>query len=267
MSPTPETVQSTIAPNWRTAPLIRVIASQVTGVLLAISAALLVDALFGIATSWSAILFAGGVFAAWIGHRLGLRRWWIPIQIVLAPAAAWGSTLPIPGWVFLAIFALLALVFWNSARDRVPLYLTNRKTWRALTTLIADRDGVSFIDLGCGIGGALIYLAKMRPDAKFIGVESAPLPFLIAWSRARLGRVANLEVRYGDIWREDLSNYGVIYAFLSPAPMPQLMEKVKSEMTVGSLFISNSFVDPDVPPDETVTVEDGRQTQLHLWRR
>ena len=56
------------------------------------------------------------------------------------------------------------------------------------------------------------------------------------------------------------------YAFLSPAPMARLSEKLKAEMKPGSCFISNSFAVPGGEPDEIVIVDDSRQTQLLIWR-
>lgn len=254
-------------PDWRSAPLWRLVVSQIVGGLIAFSASALVTLFVGNLTPVFAVLFASGIFAAWIGYRLGLAIHWIPLQIFLIPTAAFIARLGIPAWVFLLVFSTLTLVFWNSARSQVPLYLTNRKTWRVLTTLVAHREPFSFVDLGCGIGGTLLYLAAMRPDARFTGIESAPIPFLIAWLRTWLNGLPNVKISYGDIWKENLGNYDVVYVFLSPIPMPRLTNKTKTEMQKGSLFISNSFTDPASPPDETVTVDDRRQTQLHLWRQ
>ena len=255
------------APGWRAAPLVRVLASQAIGAALAFSASFLVTLGTGFVVPFLAVIAGQGIFAAWIGHRMKLPGWWVPVQIILPPATAMISALKIPAWLFLLVFAVLLLVFWNSARGRVPLYLTNRETWRALARLVEDRGELHFVDLGCGIGGALLYLAKMRPDAKFVGVESAPLPFFIAWSRARSSRLPNLRILYGDIWKHDLGEYDTAYAFLSPAPMPMLYEKVKAEMRPGTMFVSNSFTVPDAPPDQTVAVNDSRETQLFVWRR
>jgi hypothetical protein len=68
------------------------------------------------------------------------------------------------------------------------------------------------------------------------------------------------------MWNIDLSEFDVVYAFLSPAPMERLFEKVRREMKPGSIFISNSFMVPGESPTETVEISDRRQTKLLIWR-
>ena len=63
----------------------------------------------------------------------------------------------------------------------------------------------------------------------------------------------------------DFSDYDVVYAFLSPEPMPALYEKVRREMKPGTRFVSNSFSVAEAPPDDTVIVGDRRRTKLHIW--
>ncbi len=211
------------------------------------------------------ILAGQGIIAAVLGLKWGLPRWWVPLQLVLPGAAGAALMLGLPSWVFLAIFAVLALVFWNASDQRVPLYLSNRKTWAALAQLMPADDS-RFIDIGCGIGGTLTSLAKAKPNAAITGIESAPLPFALAWMRVKISGLKNIELIYGDFWKLDLKAYDVVYAFLSPAPMPALHEKARAEMKSGSRLISNSFTVPENPPNETHTLDDRRGTQLLVWR-
>lgn len=213
-----------------------------------------------------ALLVAQGVIAALLGHGLGLARWWIPLQALLPPAAGLALWLAVPGWVWLLAFALLALVFWNSAGDRVPLYLTNRRTWAALADLLPEREGIEVIDLGSGLGGTVTALARARPDARILGLETAPVPYALSRLRLTVAGKANAAIVWRDLWKEDLSRFDVVYCFLSPAPMPALWEKARAEMRPGSLLISNSFEVPGHPADRVVKVDDSRRTRLHVWQ-
>lgn len=207
-------------------------------------------------------LLQGGI-AALIAFRQSAPRWWLSIHLAFAPLAVVVQSLDIPpGW-FLAAFIFLLLVFWRTDKSRVPLYLTNRHTAAAVLRLI-PAGTVRFLDLGCGDGGLLRQLAKARPDCHFIGFEHAPLTWLVA--RLRTLGLDNASVHRGDFWREPLEGYGVIYAFLSPAPMPQLWEKANAEMAPGALLISNSFRVPDVDPIAVISVADRRGTHLYLYR-
>lgn len=213
-----------------------------------------------------AVLATEGALAAVVGHRLGLASWWVPINLLAPPAVAAAMDLSWPPWVFLAAFLALGLVYWNSAGERVPLYLTNRATWTALDSLLPRAAGLRFIDLGSGFGATIVNLARRHPDAWFTGVDTAPVPFVFCWSRLRFARLRNARVVYRDMWAVDLSEYDVAYCFLSPAPMPKLVDKALREMRSGTLLVSNSFGVDGMPADEVVAVDDRRRTRLLVWR-
>lgn len=213
------------------------------------------------------VIFAiQGVVAATIGVFFGLAKWWAGIQIALPFAAFYSANLEIPGFVWLLLFALCVLVYWNSARDGIPLYLSNSTTWSALAQLLPEKEGIRFIDLGGGVGGTALFLARNRPDAHILSMESAPIPAMISRLRWKWSGLSNVEMRSADFWKENLAAYQVVYAFLSPVPMNRLYEKVKAEMKPGSLFISNSFDVEGIQADEVLELNDNRKTKLHLYR-
>jgi len=211
-------------------------------------------------------LGAIGLTAALIGVGLKLARWWAPILLLLPAALGASLYFSVPPWVYLTCFLALVIVFWNAAGERVPLYLTNSRTWAAIDGLIG-RDASSFIDLGCGLGGILVYLGRRRPDMTFTGIESAPIPYMISKLRVRLFGPKNVYIRFGDMWAENLGDFDTVYGFLSPQPMSRLYRKVTTEMRPETTFISNSFAVEGQEPDDIIDVEDRRQTRLLIWRR
>jgi hypothetical protein len=210
------------------------------------------------------LLVAQGLVAALIGRVLGLSPFWIPIQILLPLAAAYNAV--VPAWAYLAAFIVCALIYWNSASEQVPLYLTNRKTWQALHAIVSEQKARSFVDLGSGMGGVVTFLADSNPALRARGVETAPLVFVASRIRLMLRHLPNAEFAYRNIWDEDLSAHDVVYCFLSPVPMPRMFAKAKAEMRPGTLFVSNSFAVPDVEPEAVVEVDDTRKTRLYLYR-
>lgn len=207
-------------------------------------------------------MFQGGV-ATMIAIRQGAPRWWLLIHVGFAPLLVLVHGLSLaPGW-FLGGFLLLLLVFWRTDTSRVPLYLSNRATAEALVALLPAAP-CRVIDLGCGDGGLLCRLARSRPDCEFVGIEHAPLPWLVA--RLRTARLANVAIRHGDFWQEALADYDLVYAFLSPAPMPRLWARAAAEMASDTLLVSNSFAVPGVAVAQTVQVADRRATRLYLYR-
>lgn len=218
----------------------------------------------GIVVPLPALLLASGLLAAWLGYWRHLPLWWLPVLALFPSAVAAALWLQLPAWFYLLAFALLLSLQWNAARGGVPLYLTNQRTIAALARLLPDRPGLVVADLGSGLGGTLLALARVRPDARFVGIETAPLPFALSWLRALFA--TRLRFTYGDYRRQDLAAYDVVYCFLSPVPMPDVYAKAAREMRPGSILISNSFTVPGHPAHEIVAVDDARQTRLHVWR-
>lgn len=203
-----------------------------------------------------------GVCAAAFGLLLRGPVWWLPIHLGFMPLAVLALGLGLPSWVWLAGFSFLLLTFWRTDRSRVPLYLSNRPTADALAALLPATPA-TMIDLGCGDGGLLRRLALARPDCRFVGYEHAPLPW--AWAGISCRRLPNVQIRYGDFWSQPLGDYELVYAFLSPDPMPRLWEKARAEMKPGALLVSNSFEIPGVAPAKAIDVGDGRRTRLRCY--
>lgn len=204
-----------------------------------------------------------GLCAALLSRLLRGPIWWLPIHLGFMPLAILALDLGLPSWLWLAGFVLLLLIFGRTDRSRVPLYLTNAQASEALARLL-PAEPVAMIDLGCGDGGLLRRLARARPDCSFVGFEHAPLTWAWAWLSCR--RLANVEIRFGDFWPHSLGRYALVYAFLSPAPMPRLWAKAQAEMRADALLVSNSFAIPDVRPERRVEVADGRHTRFHCYR-
>lgn len=205
-----------------------------------------------------------GVLAAGIGALLGSERWWIGIHLAFSPALFAALRLDLPPAVPLAVLAGLTFVFWTTFRGEVPLFLSSRATADALLTLLPRRAGLEVVDLGAGTGGLLRRLAQARPDARFTGIEHAPLPYLAA--RLNASGLGNLVIERSDLWRRPLADQDVVFTFLSPRVMPRLWEKARAEMRPGSLLVSSSFPVPDTPPEQVVEVADRRGTRLYCYR-
>ena len=230
-----------------------------------------------------ALAFAVLVALAWLGLRLSpllwvllqavlavfLSRWldlsprWVFMQAALPflVRALWGA--PIPAWIYLVLFLGLALVFGGGLLTRVPLYHASEDAWEKLASLLPEKPGLRFVDLGCGFGGPVAHLARARPDGVFIGVEASPFTWLVAWLRCLPLR--NAHIRLGSLWRTDLGDFDVAYAFLSPVPMPALWAKAQREMKPGSRFISHSFEVPGETPHRVIPVKGREGARLLVW--
>jgi hypothetical protein len=203
------------------------------------------------------------VLAVFLSRWLVLGPRWVFMQAALPflVRALWGA--PIPAWIYLVLFLALALVFGGGLLTRVPLYHASADAWARLEDLLPEQLGLRFVDLGCGFGGPVAYLAKARPDGIFVGVEASPFTWLVAWLRCL--PMANAHIRLRSLWRTDLAAFDVVYAFLSPVPMAALWAKVRRELKPGSRFISHSFEVPLETPHRVIPVQGREGARLLVW--
>lgn len=238
-----------------------VIAQLAAGVMVVALSAVLTGRLDASSLFWGGLIVQS-VGAAAVTKLLGMPVWWVwislcfPAALVLAINAG-----DLPAWPFGIGFVVLYLVFSNTARERVPLYLTNRQTTGALLSLMQQRGAKRFVDLGSGLGG--VVRALDGEDRQARGVESAPMVWFVSVVLSKIERRG--QILRQDIWSADISDADIVYAFLSPEPMPQLFDKARREMKPGSLLVSNSFAVPGVDATEIWELVDRRKTRLYLY--
>lgn len=205
-----------------------------------------------------------GVMAALLARLCRMAIWWWLILLVFPVAALGVAQLHVPPWVFLAVFLFMLVLFWSTFRSQVPFYPSGQRAWDAVAGLLPEGRPIRFMDIGSGLGGAVLDLSRRRPESEFTGIEIAPLPWLVSRVRAMLAGDRCRFVR-GDYLRLDFGDYDVVFAYLSPAAMEALWHKARAEMRPGTLLLSYEFHIPGAPPDVVVAPEGGGRV-LHGWR-
>lgn len=241
--------------------LFKAFAAQMLGVTFTIALASMLPALFH--GSWRLAL-TQGVIAALSANLLRQPSWWIWIHLLFLPTVTAMLVLQLPAWSYLLAVLLLALVFWGTAGGDVPLFLSSSAVTDAVAAIAERENAEMFADLGAGIGSVAVPLAQQYPLMTVEAWERAPLPWLITAWRCR--KLPNMNARRSSFWDCDLGCYDVVFAFLSPAVMAELGEKVRREMRPGSLFISSSFPVPGWEPESIEQIEDRRGTKLFCYR-
>ncbi len=224
-------------------------------------------ATFHVTVTYLSAALVQGALAALISYKFGLAPWWRLIQLLFPVAVLAALALHLPSWLFLLLFLLLLGLYWSTFRTQVPYYPSNRAVWAAVCQLLPRDQPLNLIDIGSGLGGLVLYLARQRPAARCSGIELAPFPWLYSWLRAKLGR-SNARFQLGDYERLDFAAYDMVFAYLSPAAMGALWCKAAAEMRPGAMLLSYEFdVMPQAgsrAPDQLIhATPDG--AALYVW--
>ncbi len=177
-----------------------------------------------------------------------------PIAVVASFNA--GDLSAYTGAIFVVAASLL-LLFAPALYSGVPYYPTHRRVYEAVRDLLPSDRSFKFVDLGCGDGRLLAYLAKERPLGEFYGYELSP----IAWGFAKLRCLpfgARVHVELRDLWKVDVAKADYIYVFLAPPVMARMWMKLSVEATSAQLIVSNAFEFPVAPSRIVEFVGDGR---------
>lgn len=204
-----------------------------------------------------------GVLAALISWRMELASWWRPIQLLFPLALLGASALQLPPQWFLLAFLVLLGLYWSTFRTQVPYYPSNPAVWDAVRQLLPQGKPLQLIDIGSGLGGLTLYLARQRPDCACTGIELAPLPWLYSYLRARLSGSGAHFIR-GDYEALEFCHFDMVFAYLSPAAMEALWNKASAEMRPGSMLISYEFQIAARQADKTILTTAGRPP-LYVW--
>jgi hypothetical protein len=230
--------------------------------------------LLGLLTAWAAhqlgapsgvlLLGLAGAAAALGARLLGLPAWWWAISALFPLAVGLALRLQLAASVYAAALLLALLLFGAVMRSRVPLWLSGSRAKAALLAQLPAQRPLQVIDLGAGTGGVLLALWRSGRRDRCVGIEWAVLPWLIGWLRLRRAGYRG-RWQFGSFWREPLGDYDLVYAFLSPAAMPELWRKACAEMRPGSWLVSYRFEIPGVPPQQRWPVGEAADDALLLW--
>lgn len=233
-------------------------AAQITGFSVALLLAPLLESRCE-ACSIAAVVSLHGLTAFAIARFLSASIPWqifniaLPFLLVFTPYfGSFSSKIALA--MLLVCISLYLPTFWT----RVPFYPTSEDLYQKVLDEL-PKEKLRFADLGCGFGSLLFFLARRRPESLFCGFELSPLAYSFAKLRSLMYR--NVEIRGENFWKREWREFDVIYAFLSPEPMPLLEDKVRREGG-KKLVLVNSF--PLPTPCERV-VEGGQNLYVYKF--
>ncbi len=123
-----------------------------------------------------------------------------------------------------------------------PWVPTRRKDFSRIDKLAKLKEGDNFVDVGCGTGSLLVYLAKKYPQTNFVGIEIAWPLFLITYSKKIFFGCQNIELKNRDFFKCDFSDYNKFFVYgLTRKAFSRLSQKIKKECDSGTKIISYTF--------------------------
>ncbi len=191
---------------------------------------------------------------------LRMPWWWVALHGSLPLLGYILLLFAIPSYVYLILFLALIIFFGTGSLQRAPLFLSGRPAWEKVAELAPPNARV--LDAGCGFAGLLYYLSTHRPDLKLAGSDLAWMPYLISHLRCAN---TSIQIFHKDLWQLNWADYGVVFVFLSPDPMPQVWKKFQKEMKPGSWLISYHFEVPNHSPTISTMTEQGHA--VYGWKR
>ena len=206
--------------------------------------------------------FAFGVAVA-AGVALSVRCATVWRRLIVAAGfplalAASGAAHGLPGWAWLAPLALLALVYPVHAWRDAPLFPTPIGALQGLAQAVPIAAGARVLDGGCGLGAGLRELRREYGQAQLNGIEwSWPLTLACRW-RCRFA-----QVRRGDLWRADWSEFDLVYLFQRPESMARAAAKALDEMRPGAWLESLEFEVSTLAATHVLACADGRRLWLY----
>ena len=202
--------------------------------------------------------------AVCLAYVANMAKWWRWIHFVF-PMSVWlMSQWHISSTFYLIGFLLSLSLYWTTFRTQVPFYPSMPIVWQQVLAFIPERQSMRIVDIGSGLGDMPMYIAKKRPDCLVEGAEIAPLPWLVSVVRSKL-KGSTVAFKFGDYHALDFANYDIVFAYLSPAAMPDLWRKVRAQMRAGSMLISYEFEIDGVEPTQVVQLKECNK-MLYVWR-
>jgi hypothetical protein len=202
------------------------------------------------------------ILAACFSMWMGMASWWRWIHAGF-PLAIWlMALLQLPSEWYLFGFVISLALFWTTFRSQVPFFPSRPDVWKKVAQLL-PASSLRIVDIGSGLGDLSMHLSAHRADCCIEGIEIAPLPWMLSSLRARLRR-STATFTLGDYHALDFADYDVVFAYLSPAAMSELWQKVQREMRPGTMLISFEFVIPGVVPTKVESMGANRPS-LYLW--
>ena len=111
-------------------------------------------------------------------------------------------------------------------------------------------------DLGCGNGKVLFGLAKLLPRGRFIGIEIAPWPYLLAWIQKKIRKEDRVTIIRGNIFTYDISPATHVFVYLLPKVNVKLLPVLQEKCKKGTVIFTCDFPFKELTPTKVISFDE-----------
>ena len=163
-----------------------------------------------------------------------------------------------------ALIVMLSILVGVVRTGISPMPSSQRAVQQILQFVVPPHPGPLY-ELGAAWGSLAIPLARAYPDRRIIAYELSTIPWLFLWLRVRIARLHNIEVLRRNFFRDDLGQAAVVVCYLYPGSMVRLSTKLQSELSPGTVVVSNTFSLPGWVPDQQAQLKDLYGTTVYRF--
>ncbi len=156
-------------------------------------------------------------------------------------------------WIEIVIYAIILVPTFYAMIKGAPFVPTQMTQVKRMLSIVPLKKGMKLYDLGSG-DGRLVHEAAKHYNVDAVGYEFSPLVWLWSVILSYVWR-SKAQLRFGNFWKQNLSDADVIVCYLLPNAMKQMKQRLMPQLKPGALIISHAFQIPDLkaykslPPD------------------
>ena len=146
------------------------------------------------------------------------------------------------------LFILISLWMLIPALYGLPLVPTKPERIRKALKLVKLRPNQILYDLGAGDGRVLLIAAR-EFGSKAVGIEIGPVQCMLIWLRIKISGLGNqIQVRWADFYKADLSQADVVYVYATSEEAVKLAPHLEQQLKKGARVVSISADFPEWEP-------------------
>jgi SAM-dependent methyltransferase len=163
--------------------------------------------------------------------------------------------------LILAVLLFLLYSFFGGAVFSAPWVPTRKKHYEIIAKLADLKPGTTFYDLGSGSANMLFYFSK-KYGINCVGIEISL--FWYTYSKIKSIFYRKVDIKYGNLFKKNLSRADVVYVFLLPDCYDELKNKLFRELRPRSKIILSAWPFKDTKYEKRIFYKDTLPYYLYV---